>query len=137
MDKNKFLYWFVKFSLSEAVKETILIENWEEGDFCARYIEYADMFTRYYKDYTDGKIHDKDAIDIFSKFRKDLVGKFNQTMSNKFLEQLTSQNLAQDAAQRILANKIPLGGDNVNQNILEVYRELEEEVYASSVRGVV
>lgn len=131
MDKSRFLYYFTKIYLGEAVKETILIENWEEGDFCTRYVEYADIFTKLGKEYVEGNIQDKDAIDLLSKNKRILVEKFNQVISNNFLDQLNNRSLAREAAQKIILNKIPLGGDNINPNILEVFRELEEEVYTS------
>jgi len=131
VEKREFLFLFTQIYLSEAVKETILIENWEEGDFDTRYVEYADVFTDISKEYLTGNIPDKEIINRLTDNKNNLVNKFNETISAHFLKQLTSQPLIKKSAHDIIKNEIPLGGNIINPSTLEIFRKLEEKVYVS------
>ncbi|MCL2184251.1 MAG: hypothetical protein FWB86_00120 [Treponema sp.] len=126
MEKSEFIYYFSKLYFGEAVKETILIENWEEGDFDIRYIEYAHVFEEIKKECLKGK-NEKEILNFLTKNKINLVKAFNEKMSQYFLEQLNQYPIKASSAQEIINNNIPLG-DSINPELLRIFRELEERV---------
>ncbi|GBU28824.1 hypothetical protein R84B8_02386 [Treponema sp. R8-4-B8] len=126
MEKSEFLHNFTKIYFSEVVKETILIENWEEGDFQSRYVEYADTFTRASNGYFTDDATDKEIIFNLSNDKKNIVKAFNDKISEHFLNEMKKQGIDETTAKQFINQNIPLG-DKIRPDILEIFRSFEEE----------
>ena len=136
MEKSDFLYNFTNIYFSEAVKETVLIENWEEGDFQYRYVEYADMFTRASNEYfKKGGVSDEEIIYFLSNNKKNIVNAFNEKISKHFYNELLKQGFDDAAANQFIKSSMPLGG-SINPKILELFRSYEERLFEANI-GVV
>jgi hypothetical protein len=128
MKKSDFIYHFSKIYFGEAVKETILIENWEEGDFDLRYVEYVDEFQKLSKECLTKKYSNKEIINILTVKKKKLVNNFNEAISKRFVDEVIKHPLKSSRAVDLVKNKIPLGG-SITSETLMVFRELEESIY--------
>jgi hypothetical protein len=128
MGKSDFLYHFTNTYLSEAVKETILIENWEEKDFDHRYVEYIDIFNTIKDEFLEKGAKGSEIINILKKNKNKIVNIFNDTISRHFIKELKKQGcnnvqLAKDFIQK----NIPLG-DMINPETLHIFRKFEEKI---------
>ena len=135
MEKSNFLYNFTNIYFSEVVKETIFIENWEEGDFQCRYVEYVDTFTRSSNDYFKEGASDKEIIYSLSNDKKNIVKAFNDKISEHFLYELKIQGFDDVTANQFIKENLPLG-DTINPKILELFRSYEERLFEAN-KGVV
>ena len=129
MEKRVFIYHFINVYLTEVVKETILLENWEGSDFDARYAEYPVIFSKLSSECLRAGISNKEIINSLVRNKKILVSKFNQVISKHFVDKLKESPLKEGVSQEIIKNEIPLGEDEINPYILEVFRDIEERVY--------
>jgi hypothetical protein len=125
MEKSKFLHDFTNIYFSEVVKETILIENWEEGDFQSRYIEYADTFTKASNGYFTEDASDKEVIVNLTNDRKNIVMAFNDKIREHFLIQLKKHGFDDITAKQFIQENIPLG-DRIRPDVLKIFRSYEE-----------
>ena len=132
MEKSEFLHNFTKIYFSEIVKETILIENWEEGDFQSRYVEYADTFTRASNGYFTEDASDKEIISSLSNDKKNIVKAFNDKISEHFLNEMKKQGFDDTTAKQYISKNIPLG-DRIRPDILEIFRSYEEESFKTKI----
>jgi len=128
MKKSEFLHNFTKIYFSEVVKETILIENWEEGDFQSRYVEYADTFTRASNGYFIEGASDIEIVSSLSSDKKNIVKAFNDKISEHFLKEMKKQGVDDATAKQFISKNIPLG-DRIRPDILEIFRSYEEESF--------
>ncbi|MHC6203113.1 hypothetical protein ACYULU_07950 [Breznakiellaceae bacterium SP9] len=78
MERRDYLYHYTNIFFSEVVKETILIENWEETDFNRRYVEYTDIFLKM-KDQCFAKGNtDESILEYITGHRNHIVELFNK-----------------------------------------------------------
>ena len=128
MDNKEFIYHFTKIFLSEAVKETILIENWEEKkDFDPRYEEYAKFFMAMKLKYA----LKKGTADEFKKelenHRNQLVANFNEKLLKHFIKEIKRRGCVKEIAAKLIPKDI-FFRDTININVLKSFRELEETI---------
>lgn len=127
MEKSEFLYIFTDIFLSEAVKETILIESWEEKDFDPRYEEYLKFFLEMKKGYLSGKFSDQQIKDILTTKKNNLVLKFNKKFHTHFVNEFIKHGCTEKIARHFLPKDL-FADSQINENILEKFRELEEKI---------
>jgi len=134
MEKRDFLYKFTNIFLSEAVIETILIENWEEKDFDPRYIEYAKFFLLMKKNYLSGLSEDK-LIDKFTSSKKHVVNKFNEKFGNHFRKEIMKYGCSnEELADKLMPENI-FSKNTINKDVLKIFREFEEN-FLNTNQGV-
>jgi len=127
MKKSEFIYQFSKIYFKEAVNETILIENWEEGDFDSRYVEYAKVFLDLSKCFEEN-VNYTEIFNQLSKNKINLVNAFNEKIYGYFVEELKKHTKKAGSPQEIIKKNIPMG-DSINPDILKIFRDLEERLY--------
>jgi len=126
MEKYEFLYHFTKIFLSEAVKETILIENWRETkDYDPRYEEYAKYFLLMKKAYISNAFSDQEMFNKFNESKNRLVNKFNSTFMDIFIKEFMKLGCEEDIAKHLIPEDI-FSTDKINRDVLKTFRELEE-----------
>jgi len=134
MEKRDFLYQFTKIFLSEAVKETILIENWEEKDFDPRYIEYSKFFLLMKKNYLM-ELTEKNLIDKFTSSKNHVVKKFNEKFSNHFRKEIMRHGcIEEEFANNLLPENI-FSNNTINKDTLKIFREFEENLLSTKQGG--
>ena len=127
MEKRDFLYKFTKIFLSDAVLETILIENWEEKDFDPRYIEYAKFFLLMKKNYLMG-LPEKELIDKFTSSKNHVVNKFNEKFGNHFRKEIMKHGCTEKELADKLIPKNIFSDTAINKDALEIFRKFEENL---------
>jgi 6-pyruvoyl-tetrahydropterin synthase len=128
MEKYNFLYHFTDIFLSEAVKETILIENWKETkDYDPRYEEYAKYFLLMKKNYISKAFSDQEIISKLNASKNRLVNKFNETFKDIFKKEFIKQGCKEDIANHLIPEGI-FFTDKINKDALKTFRELEEKI---------
>jgi len=129
MEKKDFLYNFTNIYLAEAVKETVLIENWEEKDFDHRYVEYVDVFTKVKNEIFEKKTSRKEALFQLLKNKKNIVSIFNDTITKHFMDELSKKGFNNKTqAKNFIKRNFPIG-DKINPDTLRVFRDYEEYLY--------
>jgi glycine cleavage system protein P-like pyridoxal-binding family len=127
MTPADFIYHFTDIFFSEAVKETILIENWEESDFDHRYVEYADVFIKIKKECLESDLIDGDVLATLTHHKNHIVTLFNTTMGKHFKNEIMqSSGVDSEKANQLLPKDI-FFDDKVNINALRIFREFEEK----------
>jgi len=134
MEKRDFLYQFTKIFLSEAVIETILIENWEEKDFDPRYIEYARFFLLMKKNYLM-ELPDDIIIDKFTSSKNHIINKFNEKFSSHFRKEIMKYGCTdEDLANKLIPGDI-FSNNTINKDALEKFRKFEENLLSTNQGG--
>ncbi|MDR2019221.1 MAG: hypothetical protein LBQ14_00470 [Treponema sp.] len=87
VELRDFLYQYTTIFFSEAVKETILIENWEETGFDRRYVEYAGVFLEIKKECSVKGLSGEAVLGILMRHKKRIVNLFNKKMGKHFIEE--------------------------------------------------
>ena len=106
MEKRDFVYHFTKIFLSEAVRETILIENWEERrDFDPRYEEYAKFFMAMKKKYESKKVTEEELISELTEHKDGVVSNFNKTLGNHFRNEIMKRGNTEELADHLISSK--------------------------------
>ncbi|MDR2786505.1 MAG: hypothetical protein LBB83_11395 [Treponema sp.] len=127
MEVRDFLYYFTDILFSEIVKETILIENWEESDFDYRYAEYITIFQNMMEACLTKGNSDEVIMSRLTVSGKTIVDIFNQKMKDNFIAQFARSGI-DDPVE--VENLMPPGlfSDNtIKANILSIFRTFEEE----------
>jgi 6-pyruvoyl-tetrahydropterin synthase len=129
MTKIQFLYNFTNIFLKEAVKETILIENWvETKDFDPRYEEYAKFFLTMKKKFLSQKYSDKEITDTLTESKNKVVFQFNKKFSNLFRKEVMKRGCTIEIADQLISKNISFDDNNIDENALKKFRELEEKI---------
>jgi len=131
MEKRDFLFQFTNIFLSEAVKETILIENWEEKDFDPRYMEYARYFLLMKKNYLSGLSKDK-IIEKFTRSKNLVVKNFNEKFNNHFRKEIMKHGCTEEELANNFMPKNIFSNKTINQNALEIFRKFEENLLSTN-----
>jgi len=127
MDNKEFIYHFTKIFLSEAVRETILIENWvEKKDFDPRYEEYAKSFMAMKLKYATEEATVSDFRNELEGYRNKLVENFNKKLLFLFTKEITRHGCDKKFAASLIPENI-FFRDTININVLKSFRELEEK----------
>ena len=122
------MYNFTKIFLSEAVKETILIENWEENkDFDPRYEEYAKFFLFMKNKYISG-LQGDNLINELTGYKDKLVSNFNKKLNNHFITEIMRRGCAAKELANQLIPKNIFFDNEINTNALKIFRALEEKI---------
>ena len=128
MEKRVFLYHFTDILFSEIVKETILIENWEEKDFDHRYVEYADVFLKARDKCLAEGFTEEQALIYFAERKAHIVKLFNERMTNNFRREFKKRDFKGEIADQLIPENI-FAEDTINTNALRIFRDLEEKVF--------
>lgn len=126
MELRDFLYHYTNIFFSEAVKETILIENWEETDFDHRYIEYADILIKIRNKCFAQGVADEDIIPILIHYKDHIVKLFNQKIAEKFKTEFNKSGIDNKKAGRFMPKDI-FFRDRINSDVLKIFRDFEEK----------
>jgi len=128
MEKREFIYQFTNIFLSEAVKETILIENWEERkDFDSRYEEYVKFFLAMKLKYASKKTADSEYLNELESHRNVLVNNFNKTLGTHFMNEIMKRGCVENMATKLIPKDI-FYHDKINIEALKTFRALEETI---------
>jgi len=128
MEKRDFVYHFTNIFLSEAVKETILIENWNEGrDFDPRYEEYLKFFFVMKDKYLSGKFSDDEIIVELTEKKEKLVENFNAKFQSEFVKEVMKRGSSKEIAVQLLPKGMFTRG-NINTEAIKTFRKLEESL---------
>jgi len=127
VEQRDFVYHFTDILFSEIVKNTILIENWEMGDFDHRYAEYASIFIKMKDAYMVAGRTDEAILTMFRNSRNTVIQGFNEKMKENFIKELQKNGTNPVVFDRILPNL--LTSDEINAHSLELFRKFEEETF--------
>ena len=131
MEKRDFLYHFTKIFLSEAVRETILIENWVENkDFDPRYEEYAKFFMAMKIKYASKKVTADALLGELTECKNKVVENFNKRLGNHLKKEIIERGCTEEIADHLISSKGIFLDDAININALKNFRALEEEMYS-------
>jgi hypothetical protein len=127
MKLRDFLYHYTDIYFSEAVKETILIENWEEKDFAYRHAEYFDVFLKIYKECfpASNQITDDEIHKILNDHKNKIVTSFNKKMLKNFLDEFNKIGIDNEKASRLMPKNI--FRKHINTDALKLFRAFEED----------
>ena len=129
MEKRDFLYHFTDIFLTEAVRETILIENWEKKkDFDPRYEEYAKFFMAMKKVYESKKLTDDELKNELMECKNMLVKNFNKTMAKHFSDEIMKRGCKREIADQLISSEGIFFEDSINVDALKTFRVLEEKI---------
>ena len=129
MTKARFVYDFTNIFLKEAVKETILIENWEETrDFDPRYEEYAKFFLTMKQKFLSQNYSDKEITDTLIESKNRVVVKFKEIFCKIFRKEIMERGCTEKIADQLISKDIHFDDNNINENVLRKFRELEEKI---------
>jgi hypothetical protein len=128
MTARDFIYHFTDILFSEIVKETILIENWEEADFDYRYAEFADIFFKMKENCLDPARTDKEIFDMLNNSRSTAVRNFKDEMQKNFITEFNRNGINDALFDKILPADL-FNEDSVNTKCLERFREFEEKTF--------
>jgi hypothetical protein len=127
MEARDFLYQFTKILFSEIVKETILIENWEESDFDYRYAEYIAIFQNMMEACLTGGCTDEVIMSRLAASREKIIGLFNQKMKNHFTAQFSRYGIDDpEKVERLMPPGLFDDG-GIRADMLSIFRTFEEE----------
>lgn len=126
MEARDFIYNFTDTLFSQIVRSTILIENWEEGDFDYRYAEYADIFIKMKEGYMGQS--DEKVAEMFRNSKKTVVKNFNDKMRENFIKELEKNGANAAIFDQLLSSEM-LKEDSVNVNSLDCFRQFEERTF--------
>ena len=128
MEKRDFLYHFTKIFLTEAVNETILIENWEEKrDFDPRYEEYAKFFLAMKIKYVSKKIPYNELLSELTEHKNKVVYNFNKTLGTHFRNEIMRRGCTEEIANQLIPKDI-FSDEKINTNALKTFRAIEENI---------
>jgi len=128
MEKRDFVYHFTNIFLSEAVKETIFIENWDERkDFDPRYEEYPKFFLEMKKKYLSNRFSDEEIITEFTEKKDKIVENFNKIFYKKFITEIMERGCSEEIANQLISQDI-FCSNTINTNVLKNFRKLEENL---------
>ena len=127
MEKSEFIYNFTNIFLFEAVKETVLVENWQEADLDPRYEEYSKFFLEMKNNYLSGRFSDQEITNTITKVKDALVMKFRRKYSDVFIKQLVKHGCTENIAKHLLSKDIFVV-NQINANALKIFREQEEQI---------
>ncbi|MDR0320574.1 MAG: hypothetical protein LBI28_03655 [Treponema sp.] len=128
MEARDFIYHFTDILFSEIVKETILIENWEESDFDYRYTEFADIFKKMKESCLDSVRSDDEIFLMLRNSRKTAIKNFNEEMRKNFIEEFKRDGTNPAVFDQMLSADI-LKEDAVNAQSLELFRQFEAKTF--------
>jgi hypothetical protein len=134
MEARDFLYRFTETLFSEIVKETILIENWEESDFDYRYAEYVKIFQNMLEACLTKGSTDEVLTASLNTSRKKVISLFNKRMKDSFIAQLASHEIGQPGDVEKLIPPDLFDGNAIRTDILSIFRTLEEEILQGKKR---
>jgi hypothetical protein len=130
VEDRDFLYNYTNIFFSEIVKETILIENWEETDFDHRYVEYADVFLKIRdKCFVQGGT-DEGITDILTHHKDHIVKLFNRKMGKHFKNEFDKSGVDNSGVDNKEGNRMPKDiffHDRINSDALKIFRDFEEK----------
>ncbi|MDR2184452.1 MAG: hypothetical protein LBO80_02110 [Treponema sp.] len=129
MEPRDFLYHYTKIFFSEAVKETILIENWEESGFDHRYVDYADVFLEIKKECSVKGLSGEDVVRILTHHKMHIVNFFNKKMGEHFIDEFTKHRFNKQEIKKFFPKR-SIYNDKINDNMLKTFREIEERHFA-------
>ena len=128
MEKRDFVYYFTDIFLTEAVRETILIENWVEKDFDPRYEEYAKFFMAMKKKCESKKVKDDELISELNEHKINVIEKFNKTLADHFKNEIIKRGATGEIADRLISSEDIFFDNAINTNALKTFRVLEETI---------
>jgi hypothetical protein len=128
MTARDFIYHFTDTLFSEIVKETILIENWEESDFDYRYAEFADIFIKMKKSCLDPARADQEIFDMLKNSRSTAVRNFKDKMRKNFIVEFKRNGVTADLFDVTLSASL-FKENSVNTECLELFRRFEEKTF--------
>jgi hypothetical protein len=128
MEKRDFVYHFTNIFLTDAVRETILIENWEEKDFDPRYIEYAKFFMTMKKKYESKKVKDDELISELNERKINVIENFNKTFDDHFRNEIIKRGSNEKIADKLISSENIFFDNAINANALKTFRALEETI---------
>lgn len=130
MEERDFLYHYSNIYLTEVIKDTILIENWAEGDFGRRYLEYPDQFLKLKSICFSEGVTDDGITARLEKARNIAVARFNKDIKKRFTEELGKHNCSQNVADELISKENVFLDDSINPDALKIFRRLEERIYS-------
>jgi len=128
MEARDFIYNFTDILFTEVVKETILIENWEEADFDYRYVEFPDIFLKMKDSALDPNNKDDDILKMLQNSRNTTVKNFNKTMRKNFIEEFQRHGASGAMFDELLSADI-LKDDIISKDNLLSFRRFEERTF--------
>lgn len=131
VEKRDYLYHYTKTFFSEIVKETILIENWEERDFDHRYVEYADVFVKIMDNCFAKGASKEFILEYLSQRRKHIVKLFNKKMGEHFKREFATHGYNKEEADRMIPKNL-FKGDEIGIDTLIKFRDLEEKIFTEN-----
>jgi hypothetical protein len=129
MEARDFIYHFTDILFLEIVKETILIENWEEADFDYRYTEFADIFKRMKESCLGFVRADDEILLMLRNSRETAIRNFNDKMRGNFIEEFKRDGTNPAIFDKMLSTDI-LREDAINTQSLALFRQFEENTFA-------
>lgn len=128
MEIEKYIYLYSKYLLTDFVKETILIENWEGQDFDFRYIEYYKIFDSLWERFADKS--EDEFIKFCKKKRKVLAQKFYKKMDNNLIDSVCTKNkkLRKEVKSKLKDIIESRNKDSIDNKYLIKIRKVEEEI---------
>ena len=131
MKARDFIYHFSDILFSEIVRETILIENWEESDFDYRYAEFADIFIKMKKSCLDPARTDQEIFDMLKNSRSTAVRNFKDKMRENFITEFERNGAATALFDAALSADLAslFTEDSINTKCLELFRGFEERTF--------
>ena len=128
MERRDFVYNFTNIFLTDAVKETILIENWVEKDFDPRYIEYAKFFMTMKKKVESKKVSGDEIISELNERKINVIENFNKTFVDQFRDEIVKRGSTKEIADRLISSENIFFDNAINANALKTFRALEETI---------
>jgi hypothetical protein len=134
MSSSDFLYNFTDILFSEIVKETILIENWQESDFDYRYAEYINIFQNMLDAFLTRGSTDEIILQRLQNSKNTIINLFNKKMKSNFIKDLVHYGFEGIEAEKMLPMDI-LDNTTININTLKIFREFEEKALQRRPKG--
>jgi hypothetical protein len=125
VEVRDFLYNYTNIFFSEAVNETILVENWEETDFDHRYVEYASILVKIKDECFAPGVTDEKIIETLTHHKDHIVNLFNQKMKENFIDEFNKSGIDNKKADQFMPQNA-FYSDRINCNVLKIFREFEE-----------
>lgn len=129
MEAREFLYHFTDVLFSEIVKETILIENWEESDFDHRYAEYITIFQNMADACLTKGSTDQDLMSSLTESKKTIITLFNEKMKDNFTAEFAHFGITKPVDVERLMPPNLFSADAINTDMLSIFRTFEEETF--------
>jgi hypothetical protein len=136
MEIRDFLYHFTDILFSEIVKDTILIENWEESDFDYRYAEYITIFQNMMEACLTKGSPDEVIMSRLTTSRVKVINLFNQKMKENFIAQIASTGIEDPVEAENLMPPGLFKDDTIRADVLNIFRTFEEETLKGERREV-